>query len=288
VYLTVLGNPTYCYTGGKTFDPARPTVVFIHGVLNDHSVWILQTRYLAHHGFNVLAVDLPGHGKSAGIHRDIAPCLSVETAADFVLALLDAAEIKSAALVGHSFGSLIAIEATARDHVKNPSRIKHLALLGTAAPMTVSPVLLETSISAPNKAIDMVNTFSHSMLAPPPSALGPGTWLYGSSRALMRRVQASNTAFNLFHTGFTACNEYKNAIDGVFIASTAILFVVGKFDQMTPPKAAKPLIDAANAAANTSGKSVQIVTVDAGHQMTTEAPDAVLAALKDFLAPLKA
>ena len=282
MYLTVLGNPTYCYTGGKPFDPAKPTVVFIHGVLNDHSVWILQTRYLAHHGFNVLAVDLPGHAKSAGVNRDIAPCLSVETAADFIIALLDAANIKTAALVGHSFGSLIALEAAARDAAKNPSRIKHLALLGTAAPMLVSPVLLETSISAPNKAIDMVNTFSHSMLAPPPSSLGPGTWLYGSSKALMRRVQASNTAYHLFHTGFTACNEYKNAVTGVSIASTAILFIVGKSDQMTPPKAAKPLMDTAKSA----GKQVQVVTLEAGHQMMSEAPDGVLMALKGFLAPL--
>ena len=280
MYLTVLGNPTYCYTGGKPFDAAKPTVVFIHGVLNDHSVWGLQTRYLAHHGFNVLAVDLPGHGKSAGVNRDVPPCLSVEAAADFILALLDAAGVTTAALVGHSFGSLIAIEAAARDAVKNPRRIKHLALLGTAAPMLVSPVLLETSISAPNKAIDMVNTFSHSMLAPPPSSLGPGTWLYGSSKALMRRVQASNVAFNLFHTGFTACNEYKNAVAGVSIASSAMLFIVGKSDQMTPSKAAKTLIDAAKS----SGKTVTVVNLDAGHSLMTEAPDGVLMALKDFLA----
>jgi pimeloyl-ACP methyl ester carboxylesterase len=283
MYITVLGNPTYCYTGGKAFDATKPTVVFIHGVLNDHSVWILQTRYLAHHGFNVLAVDLPGHAKSAGVNRDIAPCETVEEAADFIVALLDSAGITTTALVGHSFGSLIAIEAAARDAVKNPNRIKHLALLGTAAPMLVSPVLLETSVSAPLKAIDMVNTFSHSMLAPPPSALGPGTWLYGSSRALMRRVQTSNTAFNLFHTGFTACNAYKSAVAGVSIASSAILFIVGKADQMTPPKAAKPLIDAAKA----SGKSPQVVTLDAGHQMMSEAPDGVLMALKAFLEPLK-
>jgi pimeloyl-ACP methyl ester carboxylesterase len=278
MYITVLGNPTYCYTGGKPFDATKPTIVFIHGVLNDHSVWILQTRYLAHHGFNVLAVDLPGHAKSAGVNRDIAPCLSVEAAADFILALLDTAGVKTAALVGHSFGSLIALEAA----VRAPSRITHLALVGTAAPMTVSPALLETSLNAPLKAIDMVNTFSHSMLAPPPSALGPGTWVYGSSKALMRRVQASNTAHNLFFTGFTACNDYKNAIAGVSIASTAILFIVGKADQMTPPKAAKPLIDAAKS----SGKQVQVVTVDAGHQMMSEAPDGVLMALKDFLNPL--
>ena len=282
MYITVLGNPTYCYTGGKAFDAAKPTVVFIHGVLNDHSVWILQTRYLAHHGFNVLAVDLPGHGKSAGVNRDIPPCLSVESAADFIIALLDAADIKTAALVGHSFGSLIALEASARDAAKNPNRIKHLAMVGTAFPMPVSPALLETSLNAPMKAIDMVNTFSHSMLAPPPSALGPGTWLYGSSKALMRRVQASNSAHNLFFTGFTACNEYKSGSASVFAAQAAMLFIVGKSDQMTPPKAAKTLIDAAKA----SGKSVKVVTLDAGHSLMTEAPDGVLMALRDFLSSM--
>ena len=282
MYLNVLGNPTYCYTGGKAFDSAsnaaKPTVVFIHGVLNDHSVWILQTRYLANHGFNVLAVDLPGHGKSSGVNHDIAPCLTVEAAADFILALLNAAGVATAALVGHSFGSLIAIEAAARA----PHRITHLALVGTASPMPVSPALLETSLNQPFKAIDMVNTFSHSMLAPPPSSLGPGTWLYGSAKALMRRVQASNTVFNLFFTGFTACNDYKNGLAGVSIASAAILFIVGKSDQMTPPKAAKPLIDAATA----SGKAPKVVALDAGHSLMTEAPDGVLMALKDFLAPL--
>lgn len=281
MYLTVLGSPTYCYTGGKAFDPAKPTVVFIHGVLNDHSVWILQTRYLAHHGFNVLAVDLPGHAKSAGANRDIAPCLNVEAAADFILALLDAAGVQSAALVGHSFGSLIAIEAAARA-TRHGKTITHMALVGTASPMVVSPALLETSLNQPNKAIDMVNTFSHSMLAPPPSALGPGTWLYGGSKALMRRVQASNTATNLFHTGFTACNQYKNAVAGINTALAAMLFILGKSDQMTPPKAAKPLIEAATA----SNKSVKVVTLDAGHSLMTEAPDGVLMALKDFLAPL--
>ncbi|TAL64936.1 MAG: alpha/beta hydrolase, partial [Burkholderiaceae bacterium] len=172
--LTVNSHTTYCYTGGKDFNAAQPTVVFIHGVLNDHSVWILQSRWFAHHGWNVLALDLPGHCRSSG-----APPRSVEEAARFVIALLDAAGVRRAALVGHSFGSLIALEVAATA----PDRVSQLVLVGTAFPMKVSPALLDASLNQPQQAIDMVNQFSHSTLAPPPSSLGPGTWLYGGSRA---------------------------------------------------------------------------------------------------------
>ena len=175
--LQVNGASTYCYTGGKAFDPAKPTVVFIHGVLNDHSVWILQSRYLANHGWNVLAVDLPGHCRSAGE----APS-SVEEAADFIGALLDAAGVQKAALVGHSWGSLITMEAAP---ARLKDRITHAVLVGTAFPMKVSPALIEASLNEPEKALTMVNVFSRSTLAAPPSALGPGTWVYGAGMALM-------------------------------------------------------------------------------------------------------
>ena len=267
MFITVQGHKTYCYTGGKPFDATKPTAVFIHGVLNDHSVWILQTRWFANHGWNVLAVDLPGHCRSEG-----PPPASVEDAAQFIVALLDAAGVQRAALIGHSFGSLIALETAARA----PDRVTHLALVGTAYPMAVSDALLNGALNDPMRAIDMVNTFSHSMLAPPPSSLGPGTWLYGGSRALMRRVLASNTQANVFHTGFKACNDYASGEQAMAAVHCPTLFLVGRHDQMTPPKAAKAL--AAHA------RLAKIVEVNAGHALMTEAPDEVLFALRDFLA----
>lgn len=270
MYLDVQGQRTYCYTGGKPFDAARPTVVFIHGALNDHSVWILQTRYLAHHGFNVLAVDLPGHCRSQGP----APG-TVEAAADFVAALLDAAGLQQAALVGHSWGSLIALEAAAR----LKARVTHLVLVGTAFPMKVSPALLEASLNEPEKAIRMINVFSRSTLAPPPSALGPGTWVYGTNHALNRRVLRSNPHENVFHIGFAACNRYTNGEAAITQATAPVLFVLGEADQMTAPKAAQSLI----AKARESGKRVSIAHVPVGHHQMNEAPDATLFALRDFL-----
>jgi pimeloyl-ACP methyl ester carboxylesterase len=266
--LQVNGQRTYCYTGGKPFDATRPTVVFIHGVLNDHSVWTLQTRYFAHHGWNVLAVNLPGHCRSAG-----EPPRTVEEGADFLLALLDAAGVQQAALVGHSFGSLIALETAARA----PQRVKQLVLVGTASPMKVSPALLDNAKNDPMKAIQMVNVFSHSMLAPPPSSLGPGTWLLGASRALMKRVLASNQQVNVFHRGFVACDSYAGGEAAMAKVQCPVLFVLGRNDAMTPPKAAQPL--------QAKARDARTVVVDAGHQMMTEAPDAVLFALTDFLRP---
>lgn len=267
MHINVNGAAIYAYTGGKAFDAAKPTVVFIHGVLNDHSVWALQSRYMANHGWNVLAIDLPGHGRSGG-----QPPASVEQAADGVLALLRAAGVARAALVGHSFGSLIALEAAARA----PAQVSHLVLVGTAFPMKVSPALLEASVSAPEQAIHMVNVFSHSTLCPPPSALGPGTWLYGSSRALMRRVLASNPAVNVFHTGFQACDRYAGGEQAMAAVQCPTLFLVGRHDQMTPPRAARAL--AAHA------RQAKVVEVEAGHALMTEAPGEVLDALRDFLA----
>jgi pimeloyl-ACP methyl ester carboxylesterase len=263
---TVNGHSTYCYTGGKAFDAAKPTVIFIHGVLNDHSVWILQTRYLANHGWNVLALDLPGHCRSAG-----EPPATVEAAADFVLALMDAAGLKKAALVGHSFGSLIALETAGRA----PERVSQLVLVGVAFPMKVSPALLESSLNEPLKALEMVNIFSRSTLAPPPSALGPGTWVYGASMALGRRVLASNSRVNLFHAGFKACDSYSHGEAAMAQVQCPVLFVLGSVDQMTPPKAAQSLVQKAQHA--------QVVYLPGGHHQMNETPEPMLAALTQFL-----
>jgi len=272
--IEVNGHTLYAYTGGKPFNPAQPTAVFVHGVLNDHSIWILQSRWLAHHGWNVLAIDQPGHGRSSG-----AAPKSVADASAAVLAMLDALGVQQAALAGHSFGSLIALHTAAHLSKTAPERISHLIMVGTAFPMRVSPALLDASLNQPEKAIAMVNVFSHSTLAPPPSALGPGSWLYGGSQALMRRVLASNAAENVFHTGFVACDSYANGEADMAKVTCPVQFILGERDQMTPPKAAQSLVKAARAA----GLTVEVATVPAGHQLMTEAPEETLAALRRAL-----
>ena len=268
--ITWPGFNVYAYTGGKTFNPEQPTVVFIHGVLCDHSVWVLQSRYLAHHGWNVLAIDLPGHARSQGT-----AAASVQEAADQIHAMLDAAGLAQVALVGHSWGSLIALETAAR----LKQRATHLALIGAAFPMPVAAPLLEASLADPHKAIAMINVFSRATLAAPPSAMGPGTWVHGASTALNRRVLASNREVNLLHRGFTACDNYDQGLQAMADLTCPVLFINGALDQMTPPKTTQALIEQGHQL----GKKVSVDTVPMGHHQMNESPEETLQALRQFL-----
>lgn len=265
----VNGQEAYAYNGGKAFDAALPTIVFIHGAQNDHSVWGLQSRWFAHHGYGVLAVDLPGHGRSAG------PALaSVEAMADWLLALLDAAGVRHALLAGHSMGSLVALEASLRA----PGRVRGLAMLGTTWPMKVSDQLLATSRDDEGAAIDMVNIWSHSSIAHKPSSPGPGFSVLGGARRLMQRMSAINPDA-LFHTDFAACNAYANGEAAARAVACPAVFIFGARDMMTPPRSTRTLTGAI-----AHGK---IVTVDAGHSLMAEQPDAVLDALIAFAGTLR-
>jgi pimeloyl-ACP methyl ester carboxylesterase len=258
-------HEAYVYTGGKPFDATLPAVVFVHGAMNDHSVWTLLARWFANHGFAVLAVDLPGHGRSGG-----APLESVESLADWLLALLDAARVARASFVGHSMGSLIALEAASRV----PGRATQLVMIGTAYPMAVSPALLESARSDPFAAIDNVNAFSHSTNAAKPSYPGPGTWLHGASRALMRRLQLGQRDANLFLTDFEACDRYRGGLDAAARVVCPTTFVLGARDQMTLPKQSARIALALRA---------QTVSLVAGHSLMSEAPEALLGALRSAL-----
>jgi pimeloyl-ACP methyl ester carboxylesterase len=260
-------RPAYAYTGGKPLDTSLPAIVFIHGAMHDHSVWTLLARWFAHHGHAVLAPDLPGHAQSTGVPLD-----SVEAIADWLIGLLDAAGIDEAALVGHSMGSLIALEAASRA----PARARRLVMVGTAYPMAVSAALLEAAERDPYAAIDSVNALSISSLAGKPSYPGPGTWLHGANRILSRRLQAAQREANLFRTDFLVCDRYRGGLEAATRVTCPTTLVLGARDQMTTPKQAAGLVEALKA---------RVVTLPVGHALMTEAPDALLAAVRAAVAP---
>jgi len=262
VEFSVAGARAYAYCGGRAFDAALPAVAFLHGGAQDHSVWILQSRYLAHHGYGVLALDLPGHGRSGG-----APLSRIADMTDWVIALLDAAGVRTAALVGHSMGSLVALDCAAR----HPRRVSRIALLGTAFPMRVSPALLEAARGNEPAAQYMINVWSHSAYAHYPSNPGPGFWVIGENLRLMQRQKPG-----VLHADFAACNAYADGLERAARIRCPALLLLGERDAMTPARAASDLVRAIPGA-----KSV--VLEDCGHSLMAEKPDAVLKHLAAFL-----
>jgi pimeloyl-ACP methyl ester carboxylesterase len=274
--LLVDDRSAYAYTGSRTYDPARLTVVFIHGAQHDHSVWILQSRYLAHHGYSVLAVDLPGHGRSDG------PALpDVGQMADWVLKLLAACGAQRSVLVGHSMGSLIALDAAARAPA---GLVAGVALLGSAAPMKVSDALLDAARSDESRAFDIINAWSHTDVFARPATPGPGFSIFVQNRRLMER-QRPGVLLN----DFQACNAYSHALDRADHLNCPAVVLMGGRDLMTPPRAAKALIERLTVSAQNHGlaapETVQLA--GCGHAMMSERPQAVLTALQTFLARLR-
>lgn len=260
--MTIDGLPTYLYTAGKPILPDLPAVVFLHGAANDHSVWALQSRWLAHHGFNAIVPDLPGHGRSDG--KAIA---SIEGLADWTITLLDTLALPEIHLVGHSMGSLVALETASR----RPAGLASLSLLGCAVPMAVSDALLTAALNDETGAISLITGWSHA----PGNLLGggpiPGCWLPGMNRALMSRADSG-----VLHRDLLNCREYTAGFAAATRVACPSLLVVGERDLMTPRKAMQEL--------KAKLPQVQeVVIAGAGHAMMSERPDAILDSLHRHL-----
>src|ERR1700712_4229662 len=196
--LSVNGLETFVATGGREFDLSQPTIVLLHGAGFDHTTWALHSRWFAHHGYGVLAPDLPGHGRSSG-----ASLPTIADMADWTAALLDAAGTAKARLVGHSMGSVIALETAAR----HPGKVTALGLIGTAATMTVGSDLLKAAEAGDHSAVDMVSIWCLGFQAGLGGSLAPGLWMHAGAQRVLEQCRAG-VLFN----DLSACNAYQGAL----------------------------------------------------------------------------
>ncbi len=249
----------FAATGGRAHEPKQTLILFLHGAGMDHSVWALQSRWFAYHGANVLAVDLPGHGGSAG------PALTdIGALADWTARLIGAVGAARAALVGHSMGALIALETAAR----HPELVAGMALIGAAAKMPVHPDLIAAAKENSHVAIDMVSLWGLGASAALGGNNAPGLWMLGGTERLLEKA-----APGVLHADLTACNAYQTGAESAGKATCATTLILGERDLMTPLKAGRAL------AALVAGARA-IVLPGAGHMLMIERPGEVLETLK--------
>ncbi|HCB34293.1 MAG TPA: alpha/beta hydrolase [Acidimicrobiaceae bacterium] len=255
--------------GSAGVGPERPAALLVHGAGMNRTVWQQQTRYLNHHGATALAVDLPGHGNSAG-----APLATVAEMAAWLVRLADEVVVRlggapagrRVALVGHSMGSLVCLEAAATA----PDRFSRLVLAGTAMSMPVHPDLLDAAERNEPLAAELMTAWGHGPAAHVAASPTPGMWMLGGGLALLAAA-----ADGVIFADLSACDAYEVG-DAAGRVECPVTVVVGGADKMTPPRAAAPLI-----AGFDSADVVHLA--DVGHMMMSEDPAAVRRALRAAL-----
>ena len=261
---TVRDTPVFATTGGRPFDASHPVLLFLHGAGMDHTVWALQTRYFAHHGWAVLALDFPGHGHSGG---EALP--SIEAMAEWIPEVLETLGVPAASLVGHSMGSLVALEAAARF----PEQIRQIALLGTAAQMPVHPDLLAAAQANQTVAQELITSWAHGRAGHLGGVAVPGLSLLGGGKALLGQAPAGVLGSDL-----AACNAYASGLERAAAVSCPALCLLGAEDKMTPAREGTRL-------GKTFPQGTVEVLAGSGHMMMLEAPDATLDVLRSWLQP---
>ncbi len=256
--LVVNGSNVFVHTGGQPFDVDRPAVILIHGAGLDHTAWRYQSRYLAHHGLSVAAVDLPGHGRSGG-----EGLTTIADLADWTNSLIGSLGVGSAVVAGHSIGGLVALEAASRH-----DSVDGIVLIGTAATMPVHPEMLASAAEGTTHVQALIRAWSHGFHAG--GHPDPGRWMMGETWTLQ-----TLTGLDLLHADLTACSEYEGGASAAGSVACPVLVIASRHDRMVPLRASQALVN------SIPGARLEVLE-HAGHQQTVEQPRAVAKLIADF------
>lgn len=252
------GRTVSAALGGRTLDGDQPVVVLVHGAGMDRTVWQMQTRFLAHHGYRVVAIDLPGHGGTAG------PALeTVEAYATWLADVLVALDAGPVHLGGHSMGAFIALELAGA----HPSLVQSLLLFGVAAAMPVHPTLLEAAANNDPLAGQLMSGWALSPSSKTGAHPSPGQNMVAGTQAVVEL-----SAPGVLATDLVASSSYEGAVAAAERVLTPTTLILGSDDKMTPVRGTPPLVEALTDA-------TVVVLPECGHMMTVERPDLVRSAL---------
>lgn len=229
-----------------------PALVGIHGAGGTHQHWGLQLHALHDLG-RMLALDLPGHGRSPGAGRQ-----QIADYSDLLLAALDALELEQVVLAGHSMGGAIALWTA----ITAPARVAGLALIGTGARLRVLPALFTDFEQNPAAAVRLIVERAYGSRTPPE--------LQAAGEAAFRQIDPQ-----VFRGDLLACNVF-DLMEPVHTIRCPTLIICGAEDRLTPPRFSHYLHEAI-------AGSTFVLVPHAGHMVLIEQPEAVNSALRDFL-----
>jgi len=197
---------------GKIFEKEKHTIILLHGSGLTHIVWSLTEQYLSNKGYNILAIDLPGHGNSEG------PSLkSIEEIAEWLEKIINKIEIQHLTILGHSQGCLEAIEYVS----KYSSKIKNLILVGGSYKITVNQDLIDLASAGDKDSIKLMMKWAYE-----------GSKKFIGGNPVEKIINSSRAIREILAVDLIACNNYKNGFEAAKSIKCPTLLIFGELDKM--------------------------------------------------------
>ena len=204
---------------GQSIDINKDTIVFLHGSGLSHIVWSLAEQFFSSKNYNVLSIDLPGHGNSDG------PCLdSVEKIADWMEKVFDKLKLKNLILVGHSQGCLEILEYSSR----YKERLKKLVFVGGSNKMPVHPDLIELAQSGHSDAVKLMMKWGYE-----------GSKKFIGGNPVEKIIQSPRDISEILAVDLNACNNYSNGSEAAKVIDLPSMLIFGELDKMVNLEAGK-------------------------------------------------
>ena len=237
-------------------DPKKPSILLMHGSGLSHIVWSLHEQFYASQGFNVLSVDIPGHGNSDG------PSLkSIEEISDWIRLLMKTLDILKITIIGHSQGSLVGIDFASR----YPDLISKLVLVAGSYKMPVNQDLIDLAEAGDEKAILLMMKWGYE-----------GSKAFIGGNPVKKIINSSRDIIEVLAVDLNACNNYKNGEQSLEKINCSTLCIFGDLDKMVPVKAGTKMSERIK---NSEAKIIS----NCGHMIIFEKAFEMRQIVKDFL-----
>ncbi len=237
-------------------DKEKPTILLMHGSGLSHIVWSFHEQFYSTQGFNVLSVDLPGHGNSEG------PSLkSIEEISDWIKSLMKKLNIEKIIIIGHSQGALVGIDFAAR----YPNFILSLVLVAGSYKMPVNQDLIDYAEAGDEKAILLMMKWGYE-----------GSKAFIGGNPVKKIINSSREIREILAVDLNACNNYKDGKESLKKISCPTLCIFGDLDKMVP-------LEVGNKMASMINKSETKIINNCGHMIIFEKAFEMRKLVKEFL-----
>ena len=216
----------YASDAGQELDNKKDTIIFLHGSGLSHIVWSLVEQFFSNKNFNVLSIDLPGHGNSEG------PCLNtIEEIAEWLEKVFVKLKLEQVILVGHSQGCLEMLEYLN----KYKSRLKKLVFVGGSYKMPVNKELIELAQNGNSDAVKLMMKWGYE-----------GSKKFIGGNPVQRIIQSPKDISKILAVDLVACNNYANGSNAVKAIDCPTMFIFGALDKMVNIEVGKKFANMVN------------------------------------------